>query len=427
MKKRIYQAIRVKGLDFQAISQRCKETRLTIGVDVAKSMQFASLMLEDKACMGIVKWNQLDSSENQEAMQLFARLAESASSVDLVLEPSGTYGDPLRYRAEAMGLNVYRVNPKRCRDYAEVFDGVASRHDGKSAMLLGRLHLEGFSDPWEASEESLRDMKALVKEADIHQSSLVRNLGRLEGWAARHWPELHKLMPLRRTTVLELLLAYGSPCRVAQAGAEAEQLIEKVGGHWLGRSKPAAIVKSARETMGVAMSEGERSLVRALADEILRSRAALAKVEKRLKDRGKQEPSIAAIAPTVGELTSVVLFVELGNPNRFPSAKSYLKAPGLNLKECSSGQHVGRLMLSKRGSSRARRWLYLAALRLIQNDRLTKAWYEKKLRRDGGKVRQKAVVAVMRKLVLALWHVAKGEAFDSSKLFDAGNLSNSAA
>ncbi len=34
----------------------------------------------------------------------------------------------------------------------------------------------------------------------------------------------------------------------------------------------------------------------------------------------------------------------------------------------------------------------------------------------------KAVVAVSRKLALALWHVARGEAFDSSKLFDTRRL-----
>lgn len=34
----------------------------------------------------------------------------------------------------------------------------------------------------------------------------------------------------------------------------------------------------------------------------------------------------------------------------------------------------------------------------------------------------KAVTAVMRKLALALWHVAQGDAFDASKLFDTARL-----
>jgi hypothetical protein len=45
------------------------------------------------------------------------------------------------------------------------------------------------------------------------------------------------------------------------------------------------------------------------------------------------------------------------------------------------------------------------------------AWYQKKVKRDGG-LKSKAMIAVMRKLALSLWHVARGEAFDSRKLFD---------
>ena len=37
--------------------------------------------------------------------------------------------------------------------------------------------------------------------------------------------------------------------------------------------------------------------------------------------------------------------------------------------------------------------------------------------RDGGRFKGRAVTAVMRKVVKALWHVARGEPFDSRKLF----------
>jgi hypothetical protein len=36
---------------------------------------------------------------------------------------------------------------------------------------------------------------------------------------------------------------------------------------------------------------------------------------------------------------------------------------GLNLAERSSGKWQGKLKISKRGSSKVRRWLYMAALR----------------------------------------------------------------
>lgn len=422
MKKRIYRATPIELVDVEAMAKQVERKHLTVSIDVAKSTQFASLMLENKACLGIVKWNQLKPAENQRAMVLLKHLATSAGTADLVMEPSGTYGDPLRHRARSLGFSVHMVNPKRCRDYSEVFDGVPSQHDGKSAILLGRLHLEGISKPWVGNDESKRNLSALVREADIHQSNKTRNLGRLEAWMARHWPELHLIFPLRRATLLKLLVEYGEPQEIARAGSQAKTFMKRVGGHLLSPPKIDAVMKSARETIGVPPSEGEVRLGQAIVEELLRSRDALREVERRIEESSSLEPSIVAMSPILGRLTAVVLFVELGDPRRFPNARAYLKAAGLNLKERSSGTHTGSLRLSKRGPGIARKWLYLAVLRLVQRDQLTKAWYQKKIRRDGGKVKKKALVAVMRKLTSALWHVAKGQVFDSKKLFDVKSL-----
>ncbi len=43
----------------------------------------------------------------------------------VALEPSGTYGDPLRQACHDAGLSVWRVSPKAAHDYAEIFDGTA--------------------------------------------------------------------------------------------------------------------------------------------------------------------------------------------------------------------------------------------------------------------------------------------------------------
>jgi transposase len=89
---------------------------------------------------------------------------------------------------------------------------------------------------------------------------------------------------------------------------------------------------------------------------------------------------------------------------------------GLNLTERSSGTSQGKLRISKRGNPRARQWLYFAALRLVKRAPV-RQWYQAKKSRDGQEVKR-AVVAVMRKLVLALYQVgAKGARFEPSRLF----------
>ena len=66
-------------------------------------------------------------------------------------------------------------------------------------------------------------------------------------------------------------------------------------------------------------------------------------------------------------------------------------------------------------------YLYMAVLRLIHGNSIIKAWYQKKVIRDGG-IKKKAIVAIMRKLASALWHVGKGSKFDAAKLFDVNRL-----
>lgn len=83
----------------------------------------------------------------------------------------------------------------------------------------------------------------------------------------------------------------------------------------------------------------------------------------------------------------------------------------------SSGNHLGRLSITKRGSPVVRHYLYLAALRLIRNDPRVAAWFRERGGFRGGH-KLVAIVAVMRKLIRALWHVARGTLFDSSKLLD---------
>ena len=111
--------------------------------------------------------------------------------------------------------------------------------------------------------------------------------------------------------------------------------------------------------------------------------------------------------------TAILLGCHL-DPRKYACARSFQKALGLNLKEKSSGRHVGQLKLTKRGSSMARNYLYFATLRLIKNNPVAKAW---SLNKVDSRAKNKTVIAVMRKLAKALWYVGRGEQFDANKLF----------
>ena len=120
----------------------------------------------------------------------------------------------------------------------------------------------------------------------------------------------------------------------------------------------------------------------------------------------------------VGVPTAYVLWACLGDPRRYDSAAAYRKAMGLNLKERSSGAYQGKLRISKRGQPLVRQWLYFAALRLAQQEPVLSWFQAKKTAEDRGG--RHAAVAVMRKLALGLYQVARSaEPFDVGRLFTA--------
>src|SRR5262249_7938056 len=64
------------------------------------------------------------------------------------LEPSGTCGEGLRQALGGHGVQGQRVGTKASHDYAEVFDGVPSPHDGKDAAVVAELAALGQAQPW---------------------------------------------------------------------------------------------------------------------------------------------------------------------------------------------------------------------------------------------------------------------------------------
>jgi len=418
MKKRVYRATKVKRLNLDKLKKEIDGEEIVLGVDVAKEDFMAVIMNQDRRVLSTISWKHPFES------QLFLNVMLNElrwHSLEVAMEPSGTYGDCLRAQFLDQGIAVYRVSPKRCHDAAEVFDGVPSMHDAKASAIISRLHLDGASEEWPMQEETQRELTAAIKMMEVYADAYRRNVNRLEGLTMRYWPELTQHLKLQSATLLELLMKYGCPEYVAQNSQEAKVLMIKTGGHSLQEDKINAVLESARNSLGVKCIEAEREHVQELCIEIRRLQKLRHLAKTKIEILTQNTDSVCEMIPVVGKVTAAVLYTILGDMNEYDNAGSVVKTLGLNLKERSSGKHKGALRITKRGSGLARMYLYMAALRLIHKNVIIKAWYQKKIRRDGG-VKMKAVIAIMRKLAGALWHVGRGSKFDASKLFDVSRL-----
>lgn len=407
MKKHTYRAKKVNDIDWAQVKDRTRASEAVFAIDIAKEKQFALLSTADESVSQLVYWN-----HPEQTPELLAQLKSLDCSFTVVMESTGTYGDALRYQFRCLGFEVFQASAKRVSDAREIYDGVPSLHDAKAAVIITRLHRAGLTKIWRESIDSERNLDALRSEYDLHQSQYQRNQNRLEGLLARYWPELPHLLSLDSVTLEQLLIKYGSPQRLAEDDQAAQQLKAWSKG-LLKDDKIAQILRSAEHTLGQPCLEAERRYLQALAEEMQHSRLQQKQAKHALEKIVSADSGLKEIALTIGLVTTAVLLSCRLDPRHFANARCFQKALGLNLKEKSSGRYVGQLKITKRGCSIVRRYLYFAALRLIKNDPLVKAWYRAKV---DARAKNKTVVALMRKLAKALWHLALGKPFDAKKL-----------
>jgi transposase len=396
-------------------------TKLVVAIDVAKTKMMAGFGGEDGT---VVRFVRFDSPVQTRAfVDLVVETGRLLGvAVEALMEPSGTYGEGLRALLCAQGVTVFMLSPKRVHDAREVFDGVPSLHDAKSCVVMSQLHRQGVSRRYAQVSAERLQMRALVSRREVFEKPLQMHLGELEALLGRHWPELLNDMDVwRRRTPLELLCEHPCPADAVARADDARALIRRVSRNAIKQDEIDRVIASAASSVGVAASEHEREVIRAVAREALRARASLPSIDELIEQVAVQHEATRRIAEVVGKVTAVMLVAYLGDFSEYASAAALEKACGLNLKITSSGNVTGRPSITKRGASETRAVLYLAAMRLVKSDPLIAAWYRARSSYRGER-KMVALVAVMRKLIRALWHVARGASFDPSKLVDARAL-----
>lgn len=413
MRKMKYKTTNVNKVNWVKIEEQVKDKDVLFSVDAAKHAFVGLLRTREQEVVQLINW-----THPQDTKKLIDTVTGlDVARLEVALEPTGTYGDALKWQLTQRGIQVYRINAKHTHDESESFDGVPSSHDAKAACIIADLHLRNRSQPWPETPLEQRELRGLVDELEIHQRTHRANLNRLSALMSRHWPELDGIMSLSSISVLTLLSRYGSPANVAHHAEEADELLCRTGRAGLKEKKRQTIVASGQGSLGVPCVANECQYIQSLATDLLRTHQASMAVKARMSQALSKRSELDTLAQVCGKTTSIVLIALLGDLRSYPNARALLKAIGLNLKENSSGQYKGILKITKRGSSKVRFYLYWLVLRLIYRDAHIKAWYEKKVARDGNKNKKRAIIAIMRKLVKGLWHVAKGQPFDSSKLF----------
>lgn len=426
-KSKAYRSIPVKRVEVEAMLAARAGEFVEAGFDIGKRWIWATLRFRDETYLR--PWRASNPMEVGLLTGLLKRVSEQVK-LRLAMESSGTYGDPLRQALNDAGLEVHRVSSKASHDWAEAFDGVPSQHDGKDAGVVAELCAMGKSVVWPLPRptELEQEMAYWVDQLDAAHRVQQVWIGRLESRLARHWPEASQKLKLSSPTLLKALRHWGSPAAMG-ADPQAAATVARFSHQMLDPVSIDRLVDEAKQSVGVRASAWDQHRIREDAGQALAAHRQKSAATRRLHELSRQHELIPALGAVVGIATACVLWTCLGDPRHYSSGAAYRKAMGLNLAERSSGMFQGQLRISKRGKSLPRRFLYFAALRYVSKAPV-KQWYLEKKRRDGEEA-MRGVVAVMRKLPLALYAAARGEVFDAARLFNSiviqannGNMNN---
>jgi transposase len=124
---------------------------------------------------------------------------------------------------------------------------------------------------------------------------------------------------------------------------------------------------------------------------------------------GPQAIQLAQL-PGVGVVVAMTVLSAIGEISRFESAKKLVGYAGLGAGVHDSGKTHKEKKITKKGRKELRWAMVEAAWRAVRMSTFWKAQYEKYLRRLRKK--NQAIVAIARKLLVAIWHVLSKEETD---------------
>ncbi|WP_010647460.1 IS110 family transposase [Oceanobacillus massiliensis] len=355
--------------------ERISDQHLVVGVDIAQQFHVARAV----NYRGIVIGDPL-TFENDEVG--FARLQEwmnelkdsKGYSTEIVgMEPTGHYWLNLSKWLYDQGIDVVTVNPHLVKRNKENRDNTQSKSDKKDALVIADMIKNGYYSIIHPTSEAFEKLRVLMSNRDVIVKRLVSSTNQINRWVDIVFPELREVFKdVKGKGAIATLRLFPTPNELRLM--EPQDIIK--GWKTLmkrqpGLKKARSLIRLAKNSVGTTQALDAYKLhLEQLLEEFDLATTQLEKVEKEAANALKQITFANKILVMKGitEITLGGILGETGDLSKFAHGNSLLRHAGLNLAEASSGKWKGQIVISKRGRSRLRRYLYLATMSLVANN-----------------------------------------------------------
>lgn len=385
--------------------------RPVVGLDVSKGTSTLQAFTERSKPYGSI----ISITHTQDGFNRLGYLLEELKQLTglepaVVLEATGHYHRSLVAYLECEGYRHYIVNPLQSKRVK----GTQLRKvktDAVDAWHLAEMFYRGDVRPHRTWAEEMTELQHLTRQHEFVTSMLVQAKLNARSLLDQVCPAYESVFHnLFSTTSLQVLR------HMLSGGAVTVDTIRETAGSSHGK---VWIQTKAERIQALPplnnTSKAQQTALLCMVEMLLTGQEQLRQLENAIEETALTLPEVELLKtiPGVGEKLAAALAAEIGDATQFEDPKQLVAYAGLDPGVHSSGKFTASSSrISKRGSKRLRRALYVAVqcgLRKGVNERL-KAYYEKK--RKEGKPYKVVVIACANKL---LHHVhailVKGEPY----------------
>lgn len=355
---------------------------LIVGVDIGSESHWARAILA-RGYEVSKKPFQFDNTE--EGFERFVTWAYGLAAenklkkIIIACEPTGHYWFNLYDFLKKYDVKLVLVAPQHVKHSKEMDDNTQRKDDRKDPIVIAKLVPEGrYMEPY-IPEGIYAELRAAFNRRCDLSEALTRSSNRMTRWFDVYFPEyrtvfkgsdaLSGYMVLKRAPLPADVLELGVK-GICQIWREA-----KLRG--AGEKRAQKLVDAATQSIGLKGGPAVRQELWQLIEERELLDKQHSDIMALIEEILKQIPGADRLlsVPGAGVVTVAGFLSEVGDINRFSDPKQIQKLAGLAVVENSSGKRKGLPGISRRGRSRLRWVLYLAAMSMVKHNKEMKTYH----------------------------------------------------
>ena len=323
----------------------------------------------------------------------------------IYMNPTGSYHMPISHFLREKGYPVYEINPiitSSIRSATNMGRNKSDRVDAFSLAVTGLYHKGSRNHERADASVLTRYRQKLVEE-------MTRLLNFLEGDLAATFPEMLKVMDMRKRGSLRLVQEFPSPSQYRNNRERIAEILRVAGRGHFDKKKVDRLIELASETIGIGDPKGFYSMrISETSIIIQRLMDSIEKIDDAIEDEMGDNDDVKNLDSIRGiNITTASSIVsEIGDIKQFDSEEKLQSYGGKAPSQSSSAGHIQGTWMSKVSNPYLSATVSIAARSLVWNRSPEFfAIYEREIRK--GKAKKMAYMVVGKRLLHHVFSIMK--------------------